>query len=170
VLLCLGLRERGGPSQKKRKEKNEIFSSILGPYLGSEGETKKNLDEKSSITPSSSALTLSLLQRASLSLLGSTIDEDARARARLSIIYFLYSDRESVDSTDNLFFFPREESFESFPSKQRPSRERERERENRIYRIFFRCDTSSTVHYALNAVASRARARCRADKKKTALL
>ena len=141
--------------QKKRKEKKRFSHQSSGPYLGSEGETKKKNRRKIEHHPflfCSHSLSFKKplflcwdLQSTRTRALGKKI-----ARARLSFDYlFLYSDRESVDSTEKLFFpRVRGKPRASF-SLQTPKSK------NKIYRSLFRCDTSSTVHHALlNAVAS----------------
>ena len=103
---------------KKRKRKRRFSHQSSARILGRRERPTKKIDEKSSITPASSALTLSPSK--SLSFFVGIYNRRGRARARLSIIYFLYSDRESVDSTDN-FFFPERKALRAFPPK-RPSR------------------------------------------------
>jgi len=148
-----------GPSQekqaKKKEGKKEIFSSILGPVSWVGGRDQKKNRRKIEHHPflfCSHSLSFKKplflcwdLQSTRTRALGKKI-----ARARLSFDYlFLYSDRESVDSTEKLFFpRVRGKPRASF-SLQTPKSK------NKIYRSLFRCDTSSTVHHALlNAVAS----------------
>ena len=149
----------GVPSQekqaKKKEGKKEIFSSILGPvsWVG-ERDKKKNRRkiEHHPFLFCSHSLSFKKplflcwdLQSTRTRALGKKIK-----RARLSFDYlFLYSDRESVDSTEKFVFPSSERKAKSFffpPNAQS---------KNKIYRSLFRCDTSSTVHHALlNAVAS----------------
>jgi hypothetical protein len=110
--------------KKEGRQKNEIFSSILGPYLGSKGETKKNLDEKSSITPASSALTLSPSK--SFSFFVGIYNRRGRARARAPFDYLLSLFRPRERGFDRQLFFSLErKALRAFPPK-RPSREREK--------------------------------------------